>query len=357
MAAKRRKGIGSRRHFNRDRRENLESYLNARVKVAECARLLRVSRKSVYHEIRMGMEAKEGSAVECPYRRGHYVCNGCPKKDSGCAYGRVYYNADLADERAERLKHEANEGTRMSLSEFTDVKERIRDGVKRRISPEVICRGNGEEPRLPVSSSTVRRWIRERRIEGLCDIFLPRAKRYRKAYSRPKTASYDKLRMIKGGHRMSDFLDYVAEHPDAVLIEADSVVGIQTDTRRILTIMFLREHFQYGTVYRTATAAKSVADEFSRLLEAFHAQGPRKARRRPRGQRIRVRRNHPAGEEVQGPEGVLHVALQGDGQAALRAQPRGAQETHTEGDVVQESDPGGSHLHVLVHQLAGRRKP
>ena len=46
---------------------------------------------------------------------------------------------------------------------------------------------------------------------------------------------------------MDDYIAYVEEHPDHVLIQTDSVEGKATDKLRLLTVMFVKTGFQLET--------------------------------------------------------------------------------------------------------------
>jgi len=130
--------------------------------------------------------------------------------------------------------------------------------IKKRLSIEVLHSRFPEA--FPVSVSTVRRWIgkgylRTRRIDLLRAVTFPVKNQYK--IRRPS----DQNPLAKFEHTYQYFLDYVHIHPRASVIEMDTVHGLQSEKRKLLTFYHRQSHLQFAVLIPNLNP-KSVSSVF-----------------------------------------------------------------------------------------------
>lgn len=214
----------------------------------------------------------------CPkLMRFPFICDFCEAKGY-CKKERHFFNPDQVYlQRLHRLKQSRSHLslTKKQLSSFD---EWISPLIKQKLSIEAI---HSKYPELfPVSVSTVRRWINQshlqaRRIDLLRAVTFKATKSY--AYRRP--FNYNPL--FKFGHTYQYFLDYLEAHPHSSIIELDTVHGLNSEDRKLLTLYHRQSHLQLGilipnlysvSVSRVLTAfQRSLGAHFNQLFEVVLA--------------------------------------------------------------------------------------
>jgi len=171
-----------------------------------------------------------------------FFCDFCEAK-SHCAKERHFWNP--MEVYAKRLQRGKETRNHLSLSE----KRRAAfDGwitplIKNRLSVEAIHSQHPEA--FPVSPSTVRRWIDAGRLEARrIDLLRAAAMQVRKQYDRRRPSDQDPL--AKFEHTYQYFLDYLQVHPLASVIEMDTVHGLKTEQKKLLTFYHRASHLQFG---------------------------------------------------------------------------------------------------------------
>lgn len=174
----------------------------------------------------------------CPRTtRFPYVCNGCPDLES-CKLPRVFYRASAAQDNYERNVSEWKEGPKADEQEMAEIVKAVKKGVENGHSIDVIVNQN----KLPVSTSTVYRYVHTRCIAGVVTVDLKRAVRYKKQKKSKLTPlNYDFLE----GRRWEDFLDRIASDPSLPVWEMDTVIGKKgSDEKCVLSLLFRNSNLQ-----------------------------------------------------------------------------------------------------------------
>ena len=178
-----------------------------------------------------------------------YVCNGCPDIES-CKLPHMLYISDIAQKEYENNVREKKKGPRLSEQELATVSKAVKNGVDKGHSIDVIVHENN----LPVSPSTVYRYVHSRCIGGVVTVDLKRAVRY-KIRNKPDVTpiNYDYL----NGRRWDDFLDRMDNDEPFNLWEMDTVIGKKgADEKCVLTLLYRRTNLQLYFLLDSCTMAE-----------------------------------------------------------------------------------------------------
>jgi len=166
-----------------------------------------------------------------------YVCNGCSRKNVLCTLRRYTYRAKEAQERAETRRSESRFGIDATPQAIAAMVASVRKLSARGQSLEHIWVTHGAD--FPVSKRSFYRHISEGRY-SMTAIELPRKSRYklRKKKQAPKADQIDFT-----NRRYSDWLA-LDEEKRISTVQMDCVCGLVGDSKAILTLHFVRYHFQ-----------------------------------------------------------------------------------------------------------------
>jgi len=209
-----------------------------------------------YHECKYVPECKK-TIKRCPAEcerfekylcdklcRFPFICDFCESRPY-CGKERHFWNPVLVyQNRLERLK---NTRSHLSLSKpkISAFNDWLSPFIKKKWSIEAV---RSQFPQaFPVSTATVRRWIDGghmsiRRIDLLRAVTFKTKKAY--GLRRPSSANP----LLKFGHTYPHFLDYVSAHPEASIIETDTVHGLISEERKLLTFYHRQSHLQFGVL-------------------------------------------------------------------------------------------------------------
>jgi IS30 family transposase len=161
--------------------------------------------------------------VDAPCRiadKAPYVCNNCPKSRS-CLFDKYLYNADYAHKEYVQTLHHSRMGIDLTRDELAAL-----DGL---ISP-LILKGQPlihimqeHEQEIPCSLRTLYTYIGKGYL-GVKPLDLRRGVRYKKRKKKTVTAAPSRK---KEGRHYEDFLKWVEAHPDARVVEMDTVEGVK----------------------------------------------------------------------------------------------------------------------------------
>lgn len=164
--------------------------------------------------------------------RAPYVCNGCERRQF-CRLSKYYYRAKYADDTYTVMLSETRKGINLSAEVLDKLDCLVTPLLKKGQSIAHIFASHADE--IPCSRRTLYNYI-EKGILGAKNIDLPRKVRYkprRKKYKAPvKEPDYRKNRTYL------DFQKYMEQHPEANVVEMDTVQGSRCGTAAILTMLF-----------------------------------------------------------------------------------------------------------------------
>lgn len=167
-----------------------------------------------------------------------YVCNGCPKK-SHCRFSKYYYRAKDANKEYNEFKSDARIGIRLSQEEIykinTVITPLIRDQHQ---SINHVFINNPDL--LYFSKPTFYSYV-NLNLFSFRNIDLARKVKYKPRKEDEKRRTR-KESIIRIGRTHNDFNDYMTVHPNASIIEMDTVEGIKGG-KVFLTLLFRNYNF------------------------------------------------------------------------------------------------------------------
>lgn len=184
-----------------------------------------------------------------------YVCNGCKNRQS-CTLTKHLYKADYAYK-------EYNENLIESRTGVTYTKEEL-DHLEEIIYPLIIDKKQSMHNIYVNNKDKI--MCSEKEIYNLIDsgllrirnIDLPRKVRYRTRKKEKTVYKVDK--QCLEGRRYADFLTYIEENPDTIVVEMDTVEG-NKGGKVLLTLHFASCSFMLAFI-RECNDSQSVIDIF-----------------------------------------------------------------------------------------------
>ena len=192
-----------------------------------------------------------------------YVCNGCGKR-AECTMEKHLYIAEEADRDYHIKLSESRSGINYTEEELKRLDDLISPLIKQKQSPHHIWSNNKDA--LMVSERTIYNLI-DARIISAMNLDLPRKMRF-KARKKKKTFKVDKSCRV--GRDFTCFNAYMAEHPDAAVVQLDSVEG-KKGGKVLLTVHFVKCEMMLA-VLRESNDSKSITDFFLGLIEKLGMQ-------------------------------------------------------------------------------------
>ena len=171
-----------------------------------------------------------------------HVCNGCPKSQN-CPYEKFFYRAGAAEKLTVQIKRAKNRQFRQSDEAIRQIDAAISPLIKNGMSPTVALNSLKEE--LCISRSTLYRMI-DAGVLSVRNIDLPEkvGRRRRRPAKRRNKDAYSVLLAEKQGHMFEDYLRYLDDNPETLVVEMDCVEGRKTDKEAILSLHWKEFHMQ-----------------------------------------------------------------------------------------------------------------
>ena len=176
---------------------------------------------------------------------------------------KYYYNYVKAQENYDYILKYSRTGIDMSLDELYYWDEYFKNKLKNRNQPITHIFSNIENT-FPRSLPTFYRYVHEGRFPSLNDEMLARAYSYK---PRKRTGEGNKIRIdnsIRKGRTIENMKAYLEIHPNANIVEMDTVIGKQEDKKCIMTLYFRNSKLMLMFLidkYKT----KAVSDVFKEL--------------------------------------------------------------------------------------------
>ena len=241
----------------------IDNLLRLNYKLKDIANILECESSTVSREIKKRRITGKGIYKECEkVKRFPYVCNGCSNK-SRCRKKKYYYNYAKAQEHYNYILKYSRTGIDMSLDELYYRDEYFKEHLKNKNQP-ITHIFKEIENTFPKSIPTFYRYIHDGYFPSLNDEMLARAYSYK---PRKRTGEEPKIRMdnsIRKGRTLENMKAYLELHPNANIVEIDTVIGKQEDKKCIMTLYFRNSKLMLMFLidkYKT----KAVSDVFKSL--------------------------------------------------------------------------------------------
>lgn len=241
----------------------IENLLKLNYKLKDISNILVCESSTISREIKKRRITGKGIYKECEKtQRFPYVCNECPNK-TYCRKKKYYYNYSKAQENYDYILKFSRTGIDMSLDELYYWDEYFKNRLKTKNQP-ITHIFKDIENIFPKSIPTFYRYIHKGLFPSLNDEMLARAFSYK---PRKRTGEKLKIRIdnsIRKGKTIDNMNAYLELHPDANIVEMDTVIGKQEDKKCIMTLYFRNSKLMLMFLidkYKT----KAVSDVFKKL--------------------------------------------------------------------------------------------
>ena len=262
-----------------DDRINLQACISKGLSWKETSKVIRKDRTTVYRELKTMFYIRDGrhTCEHCKNRElcrnnginisnikgerscfkptvchflNHFpfVCNNCENKKK-CNREKRYYDCIKAENRSLRNRVGTRKKKRISSDKIDLIDSIVSPLIFKGQSLHHIYETNSVLKTI-CCERTVRRLVYDRYLEAKAHD-LPRYARFRhksKYLGTSDKALYNIERLYK--RTFSDLQRYLKSHPDANVVQFDSVIGKREDNIAILTITFPKERFQFGLIIK-----------------------------------------------------------------------------------------------------------
>lgn len=250
---------------------------NQSATLTSIAKKLNRSSSTIYREILLNRDCEGSKQLrfmkekpqECPNIKVFpFCCNNCSRKNK-CSKFIYVYDAAYADYKAKTEIHSRNKKARVDKSEMDKIDNIVSTAIL--VNKESIYNVKLKNPELPVSESTIRRYINNGYLKAKA-IDLPRTVQriYKKEYSYERKRTNPRL---LANRTFEDYKKYIENNPDAIVLEVDTVVGKKTDKRVVLTLFETKSKYQFAfVVQKNEDSVKEKVLEFIKTLRQNNLQ-------------------------------------------------------------------------------------
>ena len=252
-------------HLSYEDRKNIEDGLNNKKSINQVSKEINKSHSTVLREIdRNKVYYKPTtwnncSAVSTPCEKLNktpYVCNGC-KSRSGCRKERFTYYARKADDSYKELISYCRQGIDLITEDVYNINKIITPLVKKGQTINHLYINHPEI--LNFSKSTFYRYINNGVFE-FKPLDFPRIVKYKKRKNNKRRTRQE--REILNNRKYEDFIEFTAKNPELNIVEMDTVEGLMSDSKCILTLFWRKSNFMLMFLLESQTT-----DEVTRVFE------------------------------------------------------------------------------------------
>lgn len=216
----------------------IEQLLRLNYKQKDIARIIDIDPSTISREIKKRRITGKGTFKECEKtNRFPFVCNGCNNK-TRCRKKKYYYNYVKAQTNYELLLKNSRIGIDMSIDEIEYWNDYFNDKIKNKNQP-ILHLFHNIENKFPKSIQTFYNYIHKGYFTSINDEMLPRSYSYkpRKRIDETNNLRYTN-NSIRKGRQLENMNHYLELHPNANIVEMDTVIGKFEDKKCILTLYF-----------------------------------------------------------------------------------------------------------------------
>ena len=215
----------------------IEELVRLKYKLKDISEIIGVSQSTISRELKKRRITGKGIYKECELtKRYPYVCNSCDKRLK-CRKKKYYYHYHKAQKQYEYILKASRIGIDMSIDELYYWDSYFKDKLKNKNQP-ITHIFNNIEKSFPKTLPTFYKYIHEGHFPSINDEMLPRAYSYK---PRKRTGEEPKIRFdntIRKGRTLNNLEEYLKIHPEANIVEMDTVIGKLEDKKCILTLYF-----------------------------------------------------------------------------------------------------------------------
>ena len=255
-------------HLSYEERKNIEDGLNSRKSINKIAKELNRTHSTILREIDRNKVYSEPSTfnnynvnfnkdLTCEkLKKSPYVCNGC-KSRSGCRKQRWTYYARKANDSYKELISNCRQGISLTEEEIYNINNVITPLVKKGQTTNHLYINHPEI--LNFSKVSFYNYINAGVFEfGPLDF--PRIVKHKKRKNKKRRTRQEREILI--GRKYNDFIEFTSKNPELNIVEMDTVEGLKTDSKCILTLFWRKSNFMLMFLLESKTT-----DEVTKIFE------------------------------------------------------------------------------------------
>lgn len=193
-----------------------------------------------------------------------YVCNACNDQKQ-CPLPKRMYQARYAHRKYEKTLTESRKGINMTPEELQALNDLISPLILKGQPLSHIFAVHADE--IPVCRRTLYNYL-DQRIFQARNIDLPRRVRYKKRRKVALPRNRTTQQVYRNKRTYKDFLYYLETHPDADVVEMDTVKGSRASGKCLLTLLFRSCSFMIIILMRRCTQGE-VIEAIDRLTDTL----------------------------------------------------------------------------------------
>lgn len=236
-------------HLSYEDRKNIEDGLNNNKSINKISIELNKSHSTIIREIdRNKIYYKPSNWNNCyndinknyscnKLSKSPHVCNGC-KSRSGCRKERLTYYARKADDSYKDLITSCRQGINLTNEEIYNINQVITPLVKKGQTTNHLFINHPDV--LNFSKSSFYRYISNGIFE-FNPLDFPRIVKYKKRKNNKRRTRQERSILI--GRKYDDFVEYTTKNPNLNIVEMDTVEGLMSDSKCILTLFWRKSNF------------------------------------------------------------------------------------------------------------------
>lgn len=220
-----------------EKRLLLDALLKEGYSQKKLAETLQVSASTISREIKTRRTSNQSELICKKTERFPFVCHNCKKK-TGCKKKKYYYNFRAAQADYDNKLKNSRIGIDMDIDEVEFWNRIFEDRLKNKNQP-ILHIFKDVEDSFPRSLPTFYKYVHKGYFSSINDEMLARSFSYKprkKKKEQPMTIPANSV--IKNGRRFADFKKYMNEHPNANVVQMDTVIGKFEDQNCIMTLYF-----------------------------------------------------------------------------------------------------------------------
>ena len=256
----------------------IEELLRQNYKQKDIARAINVNTSTISREIKRRRKSNE-QLVPCPKtERYPFICYNCSKKVH-CNKKKYFYNYKEAQKDYENKLKYSRIGIDKSIDEVEYWNDYFKDKIRDKNQPIMHIFKNIENV-FPKSIQSFYKYVHKGYFPSINDEMLARSFSYKPRRKKEEIKTITRDNMIRKGRKYEDFNNYIKDHPNANIVEMDTVIGKAEDVNCILTLyfrtsklmlMFLIKKYKPDSVSKVFKyIRKSIGDEvFKSMFEVI----------------------------------------------------------------------------------------
>lgn len=210
----------------------IDQLLRLNYKLRNIAEAVDKNKSTISREIKNRRISNDATEICEKTKRFPFICVNCKKK-AHCNKKKYYYNYKKAQEDyVKKLKY-SKMGIDMSIDELEYWNDYFKDKIKDKNQPILHM---FSELDFPKSIQTFYNYVHAGYFSFINEELLPRSANYKPRKNNIEIKPIYNDNIIKLNRRLKNYNQYIKDHPNASIVEMDTVIGKNEDINCIMTL-------------------------------------------------------------------------------------------------------------------------